>query len=63
MLKNDREEFNAFTNFWDQFEIHNGVDSFKSENGLTDDDFGMMSQRAIYVNKKIYGVYDKNGVA
>ena len=63
MLKNDREEFDALPNVWDQFELHNGIARFKPESGLTDADFGMMRQRAIYVNKKIHGVYDKNGAA
>lgn len=63
MTKNDKEEFDKLANVWDQFELHNGIARFKPESGLTDDDFGMMRQRAIYVNKKIHGVYDKNGAA
>ena len=63
MLKNDKAEFEALPNVWDQFELHNGIARFKPESGLTDADFGMMRHRAIYVNKKIHGVYDKNGAA
>ena len=63
MLENDKAEFEALPNVWDQFELHNGIARFKPESGLTDADFGMMRYRAIYVNKKIHGVYDKNGAA
>jgi hypothetical protein len=63
MLENDKAEFEALPNVWDQFELHNGIARFKPESGLTDADFGMMRHRAIYVNKKIHGVYDKNGAA
>lgn len=63
MLENDKAEFDALPNVWDQFELHNGIARFKPESGLTDADFGMMRHRAIYVNKKIHGVYDKNGAA
>lgn len=63
MLKNDRAEFDKCPNVWDQFELVDGVARFKENSGLTADDFGMMRNRAIYVNKKIHGVYDKNGAA
>ena len=63
MLKNDREEFDKLQTVWDQFELVNGVAKFKRESGLTADDFGFMKKRAEYVNKKIHGVYDKNGAA
>ena len=63
MLKNDREEFDKLQTVWDQFELVNGVARFKPESGLTASDFGFMKKRAEYVNKKIHGVYDKNGAA
>lgn len=53
MHKNYTEEFDIFPNAWEQFELHNGIARFKPESDLIDDDFGMMIQRAIYVNKKI----------
>lgn len=63
MLKNDREEFDKCPNVWDQFELVDGIARFKKESKLTAEDFGMLRNRAIYVNKKIHGVYDKNGAA
>ena len=63
ILKNDREDFEKLPDVWSQFEVVNGVAKFKKESGLNENDFGMLRNRAIYVNKFIHGVYDKSGAA
>ena len=63
MTKNDKEEFEKLPNVWDQFEVVNGIAKFKEGSGLDDSHFGIMRDRAIYINKKIHGVYDKIGAA
>lgn len=63
MLKNDREEFEQLPTIWSQLELKDGVAKFTEESGIDANLFGLMKNRAVYINKRIHGVYDKNGAA
>lgn len=64
MMKNDKEEFEKYKDVWSQLEVNeDGVAQFTAESELDESAFGVLKNKAIYVNKKIHGVYDKNGAA
>lgn len=63
MLKNDREEFEKHKSAWDSIEFENGVARWAKGSGLDSSHLGFLKNRAIYCNKQIHGVYDKNGAA
>lgn len=63
--KNAKEEFEKATTVMSQLEYDskNGTINIKPDSVLTDDICGFLGTRAIEINKKIHGFYDKNAAA
>src|SRR5690606_21574555 len=61
--KNAKEEFKAFPVLEDQFELVDGEAVLKSGTTITEEMIGAFKLKAVSVNKKIHGVYDKIGAA
>lgn len=62
-LKNAKEEFKRLQTVESQFELIDGIAVIKENSQLTGNMFAELQQKVISINKKIHGVYDKEGAA
>lgn len=62
-IKHAKEEFNKYPTVESQFELRNGKADIKVDSKLTTTMFAELQQKVISVNKKIHGVYDREGAA
>lgn len=62
-LKDAKKEFKTLPNIESQFELIDGIAAIKNDSQLTGDMLAELQQKVISINKKIHGVYDKEGAA
>lgn len=62
-LKNAKKEFKSLPNIESQFELIDGIAVIKEDSQLTGNMFAELQQKVVSINKKIHGVYDKEGAA
>lgn len=63
LLNEAKEEFESFDTLDSQIEFVDGVTRIKPDSKFTAEMFGLFRNKVISVNKKIHGVYDKDGSA